>query len=290
MVHGIDKVLGTIDMSSSVIIDPSYAAACAAMNLAIAGAPLPRETNEATLHQKEEAVKSAFMDERVDRIISTEHTMALADGRELHGDPCSTDCMKLFVRERMNYPRMQRLHSLLCADKEPESIFIVENAAGGVPHVSMVLASMGYHVLIKDPDPYPIRAQMRLSKTHLPKDWLGRIIYFNDDDTVATRTPSHVVYWVNPAYTMFMHLQKKEDRTPERLALLADYMGRDVMLGGYLVIQTDDNLYNALPFDESRWEVIYDKTLNDRGPLRGVVLPTFFHGIPNQFRIFRRFA
>jgi hypothetical protein len=190
----------------------------------------------------------------------------------------------------MTYPRMQRLHSLLCSSKDPERISIVENAAGSTPHVSMILSAMGYYIAVKDPDPRAIRTQIRLSSQSLPKDWLGRIVYFNDSDTVEIPTPSHLVYWTNPSNNMFMGLHSKRGRTPERMAKLARYMSRDVMLGGYLVIQTDDDLYSKLPFDGSTWQTIFDTAAKGRWAIRGAVLPTFCYGIDNHLRIFRRVA
>lgn len=281
---------GITHMSSTVRIDPSYAAACAAMNQLITSADLPQEAYEATDSPVSETEQSAFMDDRVGRIVSTKPTMALADGRELHGDPCAIDCPSLFVSERMIYPRMQRLHSLLCAGKDPESISIVENAAGATPHVSMVLASMGFHVIVKDPSETAMKSHRRVSTATFPKDWLGRIAYFNNPYTVEIPTPSHLVYWTNPPNTMFMGMQNKQGRTPDRMAELADYVGRDVMLGGFLVIQTDDDLYGELQFDESRWQVIFDTTAKGRKALRGAVLPTFCYGIDNHLRIFKRIA
>ncbi len=260
------------------------------MNQLIGGAYLPQEAFEETYHPEDAPVQNTPVGDRVERILSTEPTMALADGGKLHGDPCTVDYLSLFVSERMTYPRMQGLHSLLCSGQDPERISVVENGAGDVPHVSMALASMGYHVIVKDPASAAIRAHRRLSMMTLPKDWLGRIAYFDDSDTVEIDTPSFLVYWVNPANTMFRGIQKRRDRTPQSQAGLAHYMGRDVLMGGYLVMQTDDDLYSELQFDESRWKVIFDTAARGRRSLRGAVLPTFCYGIDNHLRIFRRIA
>jgi len=284
-----DKVSRIIEMSSSVIIDPSYVAACAAMNQIVAEFYLPREAyreNGPSGEARQDSPEGDF----VERILAMEPTMARHDGSEFVGDPSSPECLQRFVSGEIKYPRMQGIHSFLCAGKDPDKITIVENGPGGLAHVSMILSAMGYHVAIKEPNPLAVRAQIRLTTRTLPQDWLGRIVYFSDNDTIEISIPSHVVYWVNPSNTMFMHMQNRRNLSPEQLANLAGYMGRDVMIGGYLVMQTEDDLYGELHFDENRWQVIFDTTAVGRRQLKTPALPTFFYGIENNLRIFRRTA
>lgn len=260
------------------------------MNQIVAEAYLPLEAYEEIYHPQGEAEQSTPLGNRVEQILSTKPTMALADGKKFDGDPCTAERVRGFVSEAMTYPKMQGLHSLLCSGQDPERISVVENGAGGVPHVSMVLSAMGYHVIVKDPASAVTLAHRRLSMAMLPKAWLGRIAYFNDPDTIKIDTPSFLVYWVNPANTMFRGMQKRRDRTPERLAGLAHYMSRDVMMGGYLVMQTEDDLYSELPFEDSRWHTVFDTTARGRRKLRTPVFPTFCYGIRNHLRILRRTA
>ena len=300
--------------STPYIAPPLLTPGIATVTKAVTGAVLPQATVEALYPVEAKGViptaddgaalaKAAarfapFAEETpsaddVRKILNEQPMMEGADGKTVAPRMPEYEDVDMFVKGELRYPRAESLHRLLCNGRSCRDTIAVENGPGATPHLSMMLASMGSRVFIKEPQQSLGRTLVRISKKRLPVEWLKRRECLFDYNAVAHPTPAHIVYWVNPTPTMFKVLEKTWTRTPESLARLASYLGRDVILGGYLLIQTDINgaeIYHDLPFDTSTWFPVFDQPLEGDGEMEGPVLPTAFYNLTNQLRIFRRIA
>lgn len=201
----------------------------------------------------------------------------------------SLEIIDRYVAGDASYPRMEMLHVALSGKGGPEKIVSIENGPSALPHVSMVIASMGGSVIVREPDDISFKALIRTATRKLPLDWLWRMDFDRDMDAIDRPSPAQISYWINPTARV-LEMHTIQARTPERLAMLADYLGRDVILGGYLVIQTDRPLYSELIFDPMKWRYVFDSAHAHRGVFEGIVFPTGFVGVQNDLRIFRRIA
>ena len=248
---------------------------CAGMQRAVAGdivAP------PAVLPSLEEAVSLAHNARRfaesprrsddditraVDALLREAPFALMDDGRELPALVAagmvrhrSRESMESVLNKRLRFLRLESLHRLLCGDMSPSAVVTVENGPGEMLHTARVLALLGSCVAIKEPDEVLRKAHHEGSAVSMksPEDSRDRIIYFED---IATPLHADVVYWIAPSPVM--QLPKSwcssdggESRTFDEA--LSEYLGRDVRIGGHLVIQTDSGAYADLPFDARHWK------------------------------------
>ena len=174
------------------------------------------------------------------------------------------------------YRRAEQLHQMLSGEWGPERTYAVDNGAGSLPHLAMVLAAMGSRVTVKEPDASARMLFSALLSMHATSDIRYRV-WINDRsfDDIIDPQPSQIVYWSNP--------QNLID-CPSWISI-PEFLGRDVMKGGFLVIQTDHMLagnrlfpnitndYLHLDFDPLKWETIH-RAFVTQGPDK-FVLPTY---------------
>jgi len=221
------------------------------------------------------------------QIISSEPMLTAADSFSSQMHESKHEHVKMYAAGELHYPRLKGLHSLLCRGRSPHEITAVENGCGANPHLTMALTSMGTKVFVIEPDDFMIGTHFGHSRRYLPAEWISRMVYIFDDESVI---PADIVYWINPTPSMFRHLSYHSGRTPRNLGILVDYMGRNVVRGGFLVLQTPEALYHDLYFDHSKWIPLFDSANNVLDEIDGIAFPTDLPYDQTYLRIFRRIA
>ncbi len=181
------------------------------------------------------------------------------------------------------YSRLRALHRLLSGRAGPEGSVAVDNAYGTFADLFLSLSQMGSHVWLKEPD-RDADAFNFVAVMGLPDKIKGRL-HSSEPENINQPLVENarVVYWCNPNYVNFA--------LPEG-AILSEYLGRDVALGGYLVIQNGRGGFDAITrsfrFNPSRWQLVYqsdalfNKELGDER-----VLPTS-SSVANVVTLYRR--
>lgn len=150
------------------------------------------------------------------------------------------------------YARLRALHRLLSGRAGPEGSVAVDNAYGSFADLFLTLSQMGSHVWLKEPD-RDADAFNFMAVMDLPDKIKGRL-HPSEPENInqALVENARVVYWCNPNYVNFA--------LPEG-AILSEYLGRDVALGGYLVIQNGrgsfDKITHSMRFNPARWQLVY---------------------------------
>lgn len=168
--------------------------------------------------------------------------------------------------------RLEVLHRLLSGSRGPRGIRAIDNGPGDYANTSTILAYLGTAVLIKEPDPEGIQGVRRTldQERQVSEEVRARISMMEDREAIDSPSPADVVYWTDLQNLVYYPVRMME----------TEYLGRDVIEGGYLVIQSDLGEWRDLEFDPRHWEVIY------RGNPNGFVLPTF--QFPDFLQIYRR--
>lgn len=231
--------------------------------------------------------EDVYIREGIRHIISSKPMLATADFFSTLMHESEYEHVRKYAAGELLYPRLEALHSLLCRGHSPYEITAVENGCGCNPHLTMVLAAMGTRVFLKEPDDSMVGSHIRSAERHLPPDWVSRMTYLSEDESSM---PANIVYWINPSPSMFQHLLYPSRRTLRNMDILVDYMGRDVAVGGFLVLQTPEMLYHDLYFDHSKWIPLFDSANNIDDEIEGIAFPTDLPRDNNYLRIFRRIA
>lgn len=167
------------------------------------------------------------------------------------------------------YRRLEILHRILAGNRMAEGFKVVENGPGFMVAMTQHLLQMGSDVTVKEPDQLSIRFHGR----NLPKLFEGqapgRLTYVLPE-SIGEPTPAPIVYWANPCIKDFSGFDARS---------LGEYFGRDVMPGGFLVLQTDHHydsqqLYLNLEMDSQRWLRVYNQALPDYREGSNQFLPT----------------
>lgn len=134
-------------------------------------------------------------------------------------------------------------------------------------------------------EPY---AEARRFLFHTLKDYGDELRSRISSAALDQPTPARVVYWTHLPFPPF-----PPDGMP-----VTDYLGRDVISGGYLVIETDHlrlanrllpsqtNDFLNLQFDSTQWESVFRQFI-PANP-EGFVLPTLQSGGDFFLQIYRR--
>ncbi|MBI4238691.1 MAG: hypothetical protein HY696_09795 [Deltaproteobacteria bacterium] len=212
------------------------------------------------------------------------------DGGRSRADP-----HRLLLAGRLRYRRLELLHRLLSGAAGPTQVSAVENAPGTMADTAIVLSQLGTAVVIKEPEGLGLQNHQHAFHYHVPADVRARVRYVSDWEAIHAATPCRVVYWSHPDW---------QDLVLPAGIGLAEYVGRDVAPGGYVVIETDHHEGDAmrlfglsgigndgfrnLPFPPDQWERVCAADLPNRNDDRtNAVLPTG-QEVNIHFQIWRR--
>lgn len=180
--------------------------------------------------------------------------------------------------------RLAALHRLLSGSAGPEGSIAVDNAHGTFADLFLSLSKMGSHVWLKEPD-LDASAWNFIGVMDLAPEIAQRIHPTSSIEEMnrALDQAARVSYWTNPNYA---HFSLPKGKT------FPEYLGRDVGLGGYLVIQNGRGVFDintrSFPFNPVQWQLVYqsDRAFNSElGDER--VIPTSSSS-PNAVFIYRR--
>lgn len=207
--------------------------------------------------------------------------------------------IEMFSKGATDFPRFRTLHSLLASEVRNTAIGrqlrdkpvrVLENGPGYVHFsIAKIVAESGHHYMAKE----PANTHKHLVERFIP-ELASRISYHECSET----TPAEIVYWAYPSYNYsdlasyrldkerearefvrlkwYINISGMERLYDFRAALMGAYFGRDVMLGGFLVIASELASwisYNEYPgaefctFHPAIWECIFNEWIS------GSVLP-----------------
>jgi hypothetical protein len=224
--------------------------------------------------------------ERKVRDVLNDYPMMLINGRQAKkASGWDRDRVVQLMIGELSMPRLERIHLLLCGEREPRSIVAVDNGASTYAHTSLTLAKLGSSVIVKEVDQACVRTQLRLMGDDLPAEIISRIEYRLTLSSINEPTPADVVYWTSPNPSMLHDGRSQPLLEPLRGGHYAKaaYLGRDVRPGGYLVIQSQDTRYHPRLFDSSKWEQVFFSKIGDPKYIHNLVLPSMYIGINNFF-------
>ncbi len=125
------------------------------------------------------------------------------------------------------------------------------------------MLEMGGSILIKEPNASVRKNHIYHIMKHYGREGEeGRIRYAAYEEETS---PAEISYWASPTPELARRLGNH---------ITLDYLGKDVVAGGFLVVQSDSIYFSA--------------TINEYGNPPGVVLTTYFDNYPQSFRVFRR--
>jgi|GEM_PF-4216425 len=181
---------------------------------------------------------------------------------------------------RLHFPRLAGVHRLLAEQFCSERVTALENGPDVIPHNAATMLELGAMVVIKETDKWAA-GEHNFFLTHHHRDLLrvGRVKYMSGPEMVRETIEAHISYWVSPTPQI--------RRDNGRHGTL-DYLGRDVVAGGFLVVQSDWASFDELDYDSSKWEQVFSTMLDAYGT--GLVMVTSFAGGEHSFNVFRRLA
>ncbi len=183
------------------------------------------------------------------------------------------DSIVAYLRGRLRYPRLEALHRLLCGAGGPGDIQAIDNGPNLMPHLAIVLASLGSCALVKELR-WAARAHHSMIVTdEAPLEISARIFYAMGGMAIYRPNSADIVYWTNP---------------DPQVARDGENLGRDVAPGGYLVVQSDTEAFGRALFDPDKWQPVFDATLINYNGFSGIVIPTIMLSYTNFLAIYRR--
>lgn len=175
------------------------------------------------------ALRPTITNVDIEAIAATEPFAAYGDKTLEPGNVGFTEFDRLphVARGRIRHPRLERLFHKLTAGNP--HVDVVDNGAGSLPTLAFSLAQLGARVLVKEPHSKWLGSHQRHTQRKAHPDWRDRIVY---PENLHQPTPAFISFWTNPQFDNGFFVMG--DYTS-----IQDYLARDVMVGGYLVIQTD---------------------------------------------------
>ncbi|MFA4973189.1 MAG: hypothetical protein WC683_11285 [bacterium] len=182
--------------------------------------------------------------------------------------------------KRLFFPKLEDIHLLLCGKKMPQDVTVIENGSGFWPHTAAALLELGCRVMVKEPDAQVYRIHSRQMRQYYGAELeSGCFKYAHEMTDVDAPTSADVVYWANPSPSMLDRYGKER---------LFEYFGRDVMVDGFLVLQSDWPRYDTIEFNANKWEQIVSLYIGEDVLIRGLVMATTQEGGWHSFKVFRR--
>lgn len=192
------------------------------------------------------------------------------------------------ISGKVHHPRFEAMLHLFAGVNGTQGMRVVENGPGNLPMITHVLLKSGCLVVVKEPSWGDYHHKWLLRDAD--RELLTGLEYALGAQEIKQSTPGRVVIWENPNKFTGNH-----DKT------WGAYMGRDVEVGGYLMVQADiEKIKNALDndfqdeFRAKRWEKIYASEIPYLGAgLLGYVTPTaqmLFSLKQQYFYVYRRLA
>ncbi len=182
--------------------------------------------------------------------------------------------------QKLFFPRLEFMHLLLCGKKSPTDVTAIENGPGLLPHTAAALLELGCSFVVKEPDAQAYRIHSKHMRRHYGAELeSGRFVYAHEMTDVDAPANADVVYWANPSPGMLDRYGKER---------LFEYFGRDVMVDGFLVLQSDWPRYDSLEFNADKWEQIVSLHIGEHVLIRGLVMATAQEGGWHSFKVFRR--
>jgi hypothetical protein len=226
--------------------------------------------------------------ERVDSILAKNPMMTEANGQgKLRVEPLMEQLTQ-FPHGHISFPRLEKLHHLLCGEKTPSQVLAVENGAANILTNALALAATGSRVVIKELDPL-YQKMFHYQINRIPDALRSLITFCNGMDAVHSPLEADIAYWVSPPPMMIPRTFDESLKTSLTSdSKLLDYMGRDVIQGGFLVIQTDQERFARLPFHPFRWERVFFRLLSPIEGSDGTVLNTTNFNMLASLLIFRK--
>jgi hypothetical protein len=173
----------------------------------------------------------------------------------------------------VRFPRLAALHRLLCGGKDPAQAFAIENGAGCLVQTTAALRMLGTRVLVKEFEGPAFRLFDRGVERLFPTALREGLAYAVGKPSIDWPIPADIAYWVHPEPGLFCD----RDRTS-----IVDHLGRDVVAGGFLAIQSDILRRRNFQPDPARWEEIFFRLID------GLVFPTTIWDMDAALIVLRR--
>lgn len=181
---------------------------------------------------------------------------------------------------KLSFPRFEGIHGVLASQFGSEEIVAVENGPDILPYTAATLLELGARVVIKETDTWAAGDHgYQLWKHYRDHFRSGLVKHMSGPDKVEEPVEAHISYWISPTPGLI-----REHGEPGVL----DYLGRDVVRGGFLVVQSDWCSFDALYYNSRRWEQVFTKMLGSGQS--DLVMVTAFMGTQHSFNIYRRLA
>ncbi len=261
----------------------------------------PRDQAETLAHQ---AIRFAAprdpqllkLERHIQRSLQNEPYLEGSVVQEAFGYPSSAASenlkrmVRLYLDRTFTLPRLETiLFSLIQAlPEDTGKLTYVENGPGAMFFTSLLLAEFGQEVIIKEPQRACQRAWSQALAEWFPQELAKRIRLLPTIEEIEEPTSAEISIWSHPNPYMMTgsgampRTTDADDPT--------EYLGRDVKPGGFLVLQTDAQIYQELQFPRKEWDVVYDTPTRVGSWPNDFVLPTEYYSFPAALRVLRRRA
>jgi len=221
-------------------------------------------------------------------MLATTPAVATRSGQKIWMDHFSLSEFHRFIDGEWHLGRLETLHRMLCGDKGPENVTVTDNAGGVYPHSAFTFAKLGSRVIVKESSKLLLRTQGRALHRLFNHEAYSRISYIADLDLINQPSPVDIAYWCNPSPTMISWLRKQNALSVSHgIYTLHEYLGRDVVAGGFLVAQTTDQ---SMLYDDTRWRRILHIRINSPHSMSETVIPDDFTAWVLSLQIYERLS
>lgn len=194
-----------------------------------------------------------------------------------------TEHITQFLDGTLSFPRFEALHRMLCGSKAPSDVLAVENGPANILTNALAMANMGSRVVMKEIDPM-YRKTFEVHAKLLPGPIRSLITYMGLMDEIHAPLGADIVYWANPKPAMLPRTPGGKSTSANEK--LFEYMGRDVIEGGFLVIQADYGPFTGMSHVPLGWKRIsFQQLHSDRD---GTVLNTANYDVMAALLVFQR--
>jgi hypothetical protein len=187
---------------------------------------------------------------RITAILDDEPRMTL-DGKTSSERSINAD-LRLHASGRMSFPRLRAFNNLLFGESPRHEVTVVENGPGSLIHLSLEICMMGCQMFVKDLDwNKPVFSEnLANAFGYVPANF-----HYMEYKEIDQPTPAEAAFWIHPNQPQILGEARYVYRRGKGQI---NYMGRDVRPGGFLIIQSESEIFTPWSkFDTDLWEEIW---------------------------------